>query len=1024
MPSSLVTSTSAKALQRSAADKIAYLFDGSMVFAYWTGTTGQVSQITSPLTSPSVATLITTTDDAISLWADNSSGTSSDIWVASSGDDAASSGVASVKLRHGTYNGSSFTWDTSTAVPGAVSPNTIQCSVAWNGTYLMVFWWDGTSGTDRISYAWTTDKTGTTGWQPGVRAACFSESQTWSTVNQVNARHSAKLGATIITYGGNSAMHYACMPDSSSSGPVTGATLSNTGTWSGTASSSVGAGVIMAVKPSGATPVTSLGTPSQARSTSSPVTGSWSSDQTRTSGDLLVAVVSATGTTSAAATAQNTGTSGWTKQFEAGAGTASLAAVWTKTAAGADAAPAFTSVISGTATMTCTLLVLKNAATSSFTDASGTLATSGSLGTETVTTSGNIATNGDFALSVLVRERTAGTTTYTPAIGWSNVANDGATSSTGHCAVDVRGGPDITRWGGRSVFDQFTDNYVSFGGPQLAIDESSGAIHCVRAAPNAGGPTWTGVTYWAGTYNSGPNTVTWGTRVIVDSASTATGPADIAVTVDSAGKAWVLWTTDTSADNLRYATLVSPFTSASAATTLVTGAAPPTPRFPHVPAVSQANAGLTSAIPVLYMDTTSSPFPVYLNTTVSLTTAVSDSDTGSGAETAAAGVTSAEAGTGAEGSSLAVSLPGADSGSGSDGAVIAVSDADAGSGADGGTVAASVPGAEAGAGLDAAMVSVTGSDSGSGAEAAVVMVSGSDAGSAADAGSVAIADPGAGSGADSGTIAAAVPGSDAGAGIEAGTVSVSDAETGSGSDGGSVAASLAGTDAGSGADAAAIAASDADTGAGADSGSVTAAVPSPDTGSGTDAGAVPGAFTDTDTGTGADGAAALAAVPGADSGAASDAAAVSVSSQDAGTGADSGAVTLGVSGADPGSGADSGTPAAVLAGAETAAGADAGSIAVLTSDTGPGADSAAVTAVSSDAGTGPDSGQVTAALSAGDTGTGADAGAVTLPGGEARLRAGLLGGTAGTASLYAGTARLVTYAGAASNANTYAGSAS
>lgn len=388
----VAASGSAKALQRSAADKLAYLYDGSLIFGYWDGSQGQAGHITSPLAPLSVTNLISTAEDGISIWVDNSAGTSSDIWVCSSDDDASGAGP-SLHVRHGTYTGGAFTWDAATLISGTTTAATIQSSITWNGTCLMVFWWDGTSGSDRVEYAWTSTKNGTSGWSA---AAVFSESATWSTVVQVCARHSAKLAATVVAYGGNSQMHYAVLADSAAS----------------------------------------------------------------------------------------------------------------------------------------------------------------------------------------------------PAIG---------------------------NWGGRAVFDQFDDSLAVFGGPQVVIDESSGVIHVVRAVVNSGGPSWDGVIYWMGTYTAGaPGSVSFAARVTVASGATGTGPADIAAAVDVTGTVWVLWTDNTTAGNLKYATVTAPFTSASAAVTLIAGGASSNPRWPHVPAVSASAGGLAAVLPVLYMDTTGSPYPVLLNTSVAL----------------------------------------------------------------------------------------------------------------------------------------------------------------------------------------------------------------------------------------------------------------------------------------------------------------------------------------------------------------------------------------------------------------------
>lgn len=180
------------------------------------------------------------------------------------------------------------------------------------------------------------------------------------------------------------------------------------------------------------------------RTTSSPVTGIWTTaTQVRTAGDLLVACVTAEASTSAAATAQASGTTGWTKQFEAGAGTKCLAAIWTKVATGSDAAPAFTSTLSGTAVMTCTLFELTGQAALPF-DASGT--TTGTTGTAvSVTTSTAPALTGEFAIGVFCRERAAVSSTITASgTGFTLVTNDGSTSSVGHTGTITASNPSTS----------------------------------------------------------------------------------------------------------------------------------------------------------------------------------------------------------------------------------------------------------------------------------------------------------------------------------------------------------------------------------------------------------------------------------------------------------------------------------------------------------------------------------------------------------------------------------------------------
>lgn len=184
------------------------------------------------------------------------------------------------------------------------------------------------------------------------------------------------------------------------------------------------------------------GTPATpAATTASPVTGTWGTGQNRAAGNLLVALVVAGGTTSAAATAQNAGTTGWTKIFES-ANTLRRAAIWTKPATGADAAPAFTSTISGTAQMSCTLIELTdnvNAGRLPVLDTgnSGT----GTSGTLTTTTAAAVAAAGEYAVAVdTAGGSTSAANTWGTSGSWTNSFNDGVTAN-GHWVVAVQASP-------------------------------------------------------------------------------------------------------------------------------------------------------------------------------------------------------------------------------------------------------------------------------------------------------------------------------------------------------------------------------------------------------------------------------------------------------------------------------------------------------------------------------------------------------------------------------------------------------
>ena len=198
--------------------------------------------------------------------------------------------------------------------------------------------------------------------------------------------------------------------------------------------------------------VTSFGTPAMVRSTSGStgVTGSWGTGQNRTAGHELVALVSAGGSTASAAAISTP--AGWTQQAVIGNTTSSAnawVAVYTKTAAGSDSAPSFTSTLSGTQAMTCTLLELGAAADLFPVDTSGTYSSGPSAGTlsaMTATTAGNVSVAGEYAVTVYCQEAAAATNTWNAGSGgWSNLANDGSTglnvNSVLHTAVDYLSNP-------------------------------------------------------------------------------------------------------------------------------------------------------------------------------------------------------------------------------------------------------------------------------------------------------------------------------------------------------------------------------------------------------------------------------------------------------------------------------------------------------------------------------------------------------------------------------------------------------
>jgi len=192
--------------------------------------------------------------------------------------------------------------------------------------------------------------------------------------------------------------------------------------------------------------VTSFGTPAMTRATSGSVTATWGTGQNRTAGHLLVAMVSAGGSTASAAAISTP--AGWTQQYVI-SNTATTAnawvAVYTKIAAGSDSAPAFTATLSGTVAMTCTLFELAAADYWTPVDTYGEYASGGSAATLsaiTVATAGQLSVAGEYAITCYCQEAAAATNTWNgPGGSWANAANDGATSSVLHTAVDYQANP-------------------------------------------------------------------------------------------------------------------------------------------------------------------------------------------------------------------------------------------------------------------------------------------------------------------------------------------------------------------------------------------------------------------------------------------------------------------------------------------------------------------------------------------------------------------------------------------------------
>ena len=185
--------------------------------------------------------------------------------------------------------------------------------------------------------------------------------------------------------------------------------------------------------------ITSVGTPTAATGTASPITATYGTGQNASAGNVLVAVVTWTATTSTTATTL-TGGSSWVNLLEiASAGTLARTSIWWKPAAGGDTAPQFSSTLTGTATSSCTIFELSGA-NGYVTDTSGTVVASTTITAQTATTSGNVTTTAEFGIAGFARERASTASVVTASTYTLATSNSGVTS-TGHFATMTLSSP-------------------------------------------------------------------------------------------------------------------------------------------------------------------------------------------------------------------------------------------------------------------------------------------------------------------------------------------------------------------------------------------------------------------------------------------------------------------------------------------------------------------------------------------------------------------------------------------------------
>jgi hypothetical protein len=224
------------------------------------------------------------------------------------------------------------------------------------------------------------------------------------------------------------------------------------------------------------------------------VTLSGSYGQTPTAGNLLVACVQSSSTTSAGLAFTCSTPAGWTASSIVGLAAANnrcgTAFFW-KVAAGADAAPSFT-VNTSTTNLQVTVDIYELAGALSATpiDASGTFTsgtTGGTIASVTVTTSGNVTAAGEFAISSMALSKlTSQAITVGDSTGFTVGPNDSASVLREHGASNYLAGPAS----GATLTDTITvtSDTSSFAVAAMVVIAAAPAISAI--VPQPGGRTW------------------------------------------------------------------------------------------------------------------------------------------------------------------------------------------------------------------------------------------------------------------------------------------------------------------------------------------------------------------------------------------------------------------------------------------------------------------------------------------------------------------------------------------------------
>ena len=616
------SSSEARAFQHSAADKVAYLHDGSLLVGYYDGSNnGIVDHVTNPTTTP-----VSTQVDSISGGSEVTfytlpSTNSTEIWVAVGSE--LTGGTKQEQVQYGVYNGTTFTWSAVTTVPGSLTSGRQDPSVTWTGKWLIDSWWDDTLGgnSDTIFYNWTTVKQGTSGWHVAAKSGTTLAALAAKTGTSSPA---TLAGATSINYNPTTGV-----------APATNDVL-DFGT--GTANSDVRT-ISGAVQETGTTAAVT-------------VAGATSIGYTATTGVPAVGDVFTFG-------------SGGTTDVRTVAGVAGTAPNYTLTVAALTFAHAMSEADTGPYTLTVAAFAHPHAvgeavavgaagAGATSINYSGTAPAVGdnfqigtAISNNGLTTCGTVSTPACDADFVQVTGFSGSTMTFSPALSNGHAVGEpvriaallltsqatnsvqvtlrhsaklGATIAVygAHCQIltttllDGATDPSPTNWTTESAIDSGDDCENNFGGPQVAIDEATGNIHVFKSVTNSHSAAKPGIAYWLGTPDGTPmvsGIVNWSSRLVISSTTSATDPPDVAGAVDSTGRLYIYWASSATGGAIKFVTLDSPYTTPSAIGTVATNG--PNPRYPHVPSQAPLTRGY---VPLFYESGSSNPYSIMLTT--------------------------------------------------------------------------------------------------------------------------------------------------------------------------------------------------------------------------------------------------------------------------------------------------------------------------------------------------------------------------------------------------------------------------